>query len=251
VTARPSPEQTDLSNSSDTTDPQLQSVLHRDLPTTQPDNVPTIQPENLPTTQAPAETKRPLRIVVAEDEAIIRLDLVEMLAEEGYEVVGEASRGNTAVELVREHRPDLAIFDIKMPEMDGLAAARIVVEEEISGVIILTAFSQRELIEQARDVGVLAYLMKPFQKAELIAAIEVAVSRHRERVALTSEVRSLEDKLETRKLLDRAKGVLVKTGMTEPEAFAHIQREAMNRRTTMRMIAESILAPCLAPETSS
>jgi two-component system, response regulator PdtaR len=186
--------------------------------------------------------KVPLRIVVAEDEAIIRLDLVEMLAEEGYEVVGEASRGNTAVELVREHRPDLAIFDIKMPEMDGLTAASIVVNEELAGVIVLTAFSQRELIEQARDVGVLAYLMKPFQKAELVAAIEVAVSRHRERVALTNEKRSLEDKLETRKLLDRAKAVLVKSGLSEPDAFAHIQREAMNGRTTMRAIAESILA---------
>ena len=185
---------------------------------------------------------KPLRIVVAEDEAIIRLDLVEMLAEEGYDVVGEANRGTTAVELVREHRPDLAIFDIKMPEMDGLTAASIVVAEELSGVIVLTAFSQRELIEQARDVGVLAYLMKPFQKAELVAAIEVAVSRHRERVALTVEVRSLEDKLETRKLLDRAKAVLVLAGMTEPEAFAHIQREAMNGRTTMRAVSEAILA---------
>jgi two-component system, response regulator PdtaR len=193
--------------------------------------------------QVPQPKSATLRIVVAEDEAIIRLDLVEMLAEEGYEVVGEASRGNTAVELVRELRPDLAIFDIKMPEMDGLTAARIVVDEELSGVIILTAFSQRELIEQARDVGVLAYLMKPFQKAELIAAIEVAVSRHRERVTLTAEVRSLEDKLETRKLLDRAKAALVQTGMTEPESFAHIQRAAMNGRTTMRAVAEEILTP--------
>jgi two-component system, response regulator PdtaR len=190
----------------------------------------------------------PLRIVVAEDEAIIRLDLVEMLAEEGYDVVGEANRGTTAVELVREHRPDIAIFDIKMPEMDGLTAARIVVDEELSGVILLTAFSQRELIEQARDVGVLAYLMKPFQKAELVAAIEVAVSRHRERVALTAEVRSLEDKLETRKLLDRAKAALIKTGLSEPDAFAHIQRAAMNGRTTMRAVAEEILAEKLPVE---
>jgi two-component system, response regulator PdtaR len=198
--------------------------------------------ETAPILGPPKDPKASLRIVVAEDEAIIRLDLVEMLAEEGYEVVGEASRGNTAVELVREHRPDLAIFDIKMPGMDGLTAASIVVNEELSGVIVLTAFSQRELIEQARDVGVLAYLMKPFQKAELVAAIEVAVSRHRERVALTNEVRSLEDKLETRKILDRAKAALVKSGLSEPDAFAYIQREAMNRRTTMRAIAESILA---------
>jgi two-component system, response regulator PdtaR len=203
----------------------------------------TATPAHTPARLGSASAKnRPLRIVVAEDEAIIRLDLVEMLAEEGYEVVGEASRGTTAVELVREHRPDLAIFDIKMPEMDGLTGASIVVAEELSGVIILTAFSQRELIEQARDVGVLAYLMKPFQKAELVAAIEVAVSRHRERVALTAEVRSLEDKLETRKLLDRAKAALVKSGMREPEAFAHIQREAMNGRTTMRAVSEAILA---------
>ena len=188
------------------------------------------------------ELRKPLRIVVAEDEAIIRLDLVEMLAEEGYNVVGEASRGTTAVALVREHRPDLAIFDIKMPEMDGLSAARIVADEELSGVIVLTAFSQRELIEQARDAGVLAYLMKPFQKTELVAAIEVAVSRHRERVALSAEVRSLEDRLETRKVLDRAKAKLISTGMTEPDAFAHIQREAMNGRTSMKAIAQQILA---------
>ena len=216
------------------------STVHNDQQACQ--SAETATPEHARAGLVSASAKnKPLRIVVAEDEAIIRLDLVEMLAEEGYEVVGEASRGTTAVELVREHRPDLAIFDIKMPEMDGLTAASIVVAEELSGVIILTAFSQRELIEQARDVGVLAYLMKPFQKAELVAAIEVAVSRHRERVALTREVRSLEDKLETRKLLDRAKAALVKSGMSEPEAFAHIQREAMNGRTTMRAVSEAIL----------
>ncbi len=225
------------------------STAHLDQPVGQ--SAGTATPAHTPAGLGSASAKyKPLRIVVAEDEAIIRLDLVEMLAEEGYEVVGEANRGTTAVELVREHRPDIAIFDIKMPEMDGLTAASIVVAEELSGVIILTAFSQRELIEQARDVGVLAYLMKPFQKAELVAAIEVAVSRHRERVALTGEVRSLEDKLETRKLLDRAKAVLVKSGMREPEAFAHIQREAMNGRTTMRLVSEAILAvsPAIASE---
>jgi two-component system, response regulator PdtaR len=190
-----------------------------------------------------AEGSIPLRIVVAEDEAIIRLDLVEMLQEEGYDVVGEAGRGNDAVDLVRELRPDLAIFDIKMPGLDGLSAARILVDEELSGVIVLTAFSQRELILEARDAGVLAYLMKPFQKPELVAAIEVAVGRHRERVALSNEVRSLEEKLATRKLLDRAKAKLQAAGMTEPDAFAHLQRAAMNGRTSMKAVAEALLTP--------
>ena len=183
----------------------------------------------------------PLRIVVAEDEAIIRLDLVEMLVEEGYEVVGEASRGDDAVDRTRELLPDLAIFDIKMPGLDGLSAARIVVQEDLCGVIVLTAFSQRELIESARDAGVLAYLVKPFQKPELVAAIEVAVARHRERMALTGEVRTLEDRLATRKLLDQAKAVLLRSGMSEAEAFADIQRAAMNRRTTMKAVAQQIV----------
>jgi two-component system, response regulator PdtaR len=182
-----------------------------------------------------------LRIVVAEDEAIIRLDLVEMLAEEGYLVVGEAGRGDTAVELVRELLPDLAIFDIKMPGLDGLEAAQIVNAEHLCGVIVLTAFSQRELIESARDAGVLAYLIKPFQKPELIAAIEVAVGRHREFVALNGEVRTLEERLVTRKLLDQAKALLAKQGMSESDAFAEIQRTAMNDRITMKAVAEKIL----------
>ena len=178
-----------------------------------------------------------LRIVVAEDEAIIRLDLVEMLAEEGYEVVGEASRGDDAIDLVRGLRPDLAIFDIKMPGLDGVSAARVVVDEELSGVIVLTAFSQRDLIESARDAGVLAYLMKPFQKAELVAAIEVAVARHRERVALSQEVQGLEQRLATRKLVDQAKAILSRNGLSESEAFAEIQRTAMNSRSTMRAVS--------------
>lgn len=185
---------------------------------------------------------RPLRIVVAEDEAIIRLDLVEMLQEEGYEVVAEASNGEEAVALVREHRPDLGVFDIKMPGMDGLTAARLVAAEELAGVIVLTAFSQRDLIEQARDAGVLAYLMKPFQKAELVAAIEVAVGRHRERAALSAEVADLEEKLVVRKLVDRAKAVLQKGGMSESEAFSTIQKRAMNERSSMKIVAEAILA---------
>ena len=187
-------------------------------------------------------TAKTLRIVVAEDEAIIRLDLVEMLAEEGYEVVGEAGRGDDAVDLVRELRPDLAIFDIKMPGLDGLAASRIVVDEELCGVIVLTAFSQRQLIESARDAGVLAYLIKPFQKPELVAAIEVAVARHRERAAMAGDVRDLEDRLETRKLLDKAKAILQKRGLAEADAFAHIQRAAMNERVPMKTVAERIVA---------
>ena len=150
-----------------------------------------------------SEPRQPLRIVVAEDEAIIRLDLVEMLAEEGYDVVGEAGRGDDAIELVRSLGPDLAIFDIKMPGLDGISAARVVVDEELCGVIVLTAFSQRDLIESARDVGVLAYLMKPFQKPELVAAVEVAVARHRERAALSNEVHDLRERLTTRKLIVR------------------------------------------------
>ncbi len=189
-----------------------------------------------------AVTRLPLRIIVAEDEAIIRLDLVEMLAEEGYDVVGEVGRGDDAIALVRDLRPDLAIFDIKMPGIDGLSAARLVAEEELCGVILLTAFSQRELIESARDAKVLAYLMKPFQKVELVAAIEVAVERHRDRVVLTKEVRELEERLATRTLLDRAKAILQQQGMTETEAFAEVQRSAMNGRTTMKAVAEAIIA---------
>jgi two-component system, response regulator PdtaR len=184
----------------------------------------------------------PLRIVVAEDEAIIRLDLVEMLAEEGYDVVGEVGRGDDAVALIRELHPDLAIFDIKMPGVDGLIAARLVADEELCGVILLTAFSQRELIESARDARVLAYLMKPFQKPELVAAIEVAVERHRERIALTREVRDLQERLATRTLLDRAKAILQQQGMSETEAFAEVQRSAMNGRTTMKAVSEAIIA---------
>ena len=188
-----------------------------------------------------SEPRQPLRIVVAEDEAIIRLDLVEMLAEEGYDVVGEAGRGDDAIELVRSLGPDLAIFDIKMPGLDGISAARVVVDEELCGVIVLTAFSQRDLIESARDVGVLAYLMKPFQKPELVAAVEVAVARHRERAALSNEVHDLRERLTTRKLIDQAKAILLKRGLSEGDAFAEIQRSAMNSRSTMRAVAQAIV----------
>ena len=183
----------------------------------------------------------PLRIVVAEDEAIIRLDLVEMLREEGYDVVGEASRGDDAIEVVRSTRPDLALFDVKMPGLDGISAARVLAEAGECGVVILTAFSQRELIAEATDAGVLGYLLKPFQKAELVASIEVCSQRQRERTALSAEVRSLEDRLVARTLIDRAKAKLMVDGADEASAFATIQRRAMDQRTSMGAVAATIL----------
>ena len=183
-----------------------------------------------------------VRVVIAEDEAIIRLDLVEMLAEEGYDVVGETGRGDEAVDLVRALDPDLAIFDVKMPGMDGLEAAALVATEPGCGVIMLTAFSQREMIAAAGEAGVLAYLVKPFQKAELVAAIEVALARDRERRALRGDVRTLEARLEARKLIDRAKGRLIDRGMGEEEAFHLLQRRSMDQRKTMQAVAEAILA---------
>jgi len=189
-----------------------------------------------------------IRVVIAEDEAIIRLDLRETLEEEGYEVVGEAGRGDTAVELVRELRPDLAILDIKMPGMDGLEVARHIAEERICGVLILTAFSQREIIEEARDAGALAYLVKPFQKSDLIPAIEVAIGRFREMQVISGERDKLEEQLETRKSIDRAKGILMdEVGLKEQEAFAFIQRTAMSERTKMRDVAERVIAGELRP----
>ena len=183
----------------------------------------------------------PLRIVVAEDEAIIRLDLVEMLQEEGYDVVGEASRGDDAIDVVRATRPDLALFDVKMPGLDGISAARTLAEARECGVVILTAFSQRELIAEATDAGVLGYLLKPFQKAELVASIEVCAQRQRERMALAAEVRSLGDRLAARTLVDRAKAQLMADGMDEASAFATIQRRAMDQRTSMGTVASAIL----------
>ncbi len=189
-----------------------------------------------------------VRVVIAEDEAIIRLDLKETLEEEGYEVVGETGRGDEAVALVKKHRPELAILDIKMPGMDGLTAAKAINEEKQAAVLILTAFSQRDLIEQARDAGALAYLVKPFQKSELIPAIEVALGRFQEMRALEAEVSGLEDQLEARKVIDRAKGKLMdEQGMKENEAFSFIQRQAMSRRETMRSVAEQVMAGSLKP----
>lgn len=189
-----------------------------------------------------------IRVVIAEDEAIIRLDLREILEEEGYQVVGEAGRGDRALELVRELKPDLAILDVKMPAMDGLEVARLIDQEKICGVLILTAFSQREMVEHARDAGALAYLVKPFQKSDLIPAIEVAIGRFRELQALTGHVEALGEQIEARKIVDRAKGYLIdEHSMKEKEAFAFIQRTAMQERTRMRDVAERILSGDLKP----
>ena len=190
----------------------------------------------------------PLRVVIAEDEAIIRMDLRETLEEEGYEVIGETGRGDQAIELVRGLQPDLAILDIKMPGMDGLEAARIINGEKICGVLMLTAFSQREVVEQARDAGALAFLVKPFQKSDLIPAIEVAMGRFRELRSLTGEIDALGEQLESRKVIDRAKGVLMdEVAMSETDAFAFIQRTAMSERTRMRDVADRILDGSLRP----
>ena len=193
----------------------------------------------------------PLRVVIAEDEAIIRMDLRETLEEEGYEVIGETGRGDQAVELVRGLQPDLAILDIKMPGMDGLEAARIINGEKICGVLMLTAFSQREVVEQARDAGALAFLVKPFQKSDLIPAIEVAMGRFRELRTLTGEIDALGEQLESRKVIERAKGLLIdELSMSETDAFAFIQRTAMSERTRMRDVADRILDGSLRPGTA-
>ncbi len=186
--------------------------------------------------------KTPFRVVIAEDEALIRLDLKEMLEEEDYEVVGEAGDGETAVKLAVSQRPDLVILDVKMPVLDGLSAAEQIAEQRIAPVVILTAFSQRDLVERARDAGAMAYLVKPFTKADLVPAIEMAVSRFQEARALEDEVATLRDRLEVRKLLDRAKGLLQSQhGLTEPEAFRWIQKTSMDRRISMREVAQAVL----------
>ena len=200
-------------------------------------------------TQAGADRKR---VLIAEDEALIRLDLAEMLVEEGYDVVGEAGDGETAVRLAEDLRPDLVILDIKMPIMDGLAAAERIAGGRIAPVVILTAFSQRDLVERARAAGAMAYLVKPFTKADLVPAIEMAVSRYSEIKALDSEVVTLKDRLEVRKLLDRAKGLLQSEhGMSEPQAFRWIQKTSMDRRLTMRKVAEAVIEGTLTTTTTS
>lgn len=188
------------------------------------------------------------RIVIAEDEAIIRLDLRELLEEEGYEVVGEAGRGDQAVDLVAQLAPDVVILDVKMPGGDGIEAARQIAESSSCAILMLTAFSQREIVEQARDAGALAYLVKPFHKSDVVPAIELAVARFRELRALIAENESLNDRLEARKAIDRAKGVLIdRYRMTEAEAFGFVQRTAMSRREPMRTVAEAIVRGDVTP----
>ncbi len=182
-------------------------------------------------------------MVIAEDEALIRMDLAEMLAEEGYDVVGQAGDGETAVDLAEQHRPDLVVLDVKMPKLDGIAAAQRIASQRIAPVVILTAFSQRDLVERARDAGAMAYLVKPFDKLDLVPAIEMAVSRFTELRQLESEVADLSERLETRKLVDRAKGVLQqRLQLSEPDAFRWIQKTAMDLRLSMRQVAEGVIA---------
>jgi response regulator NasT len=188
-------------------------------------------------------TSSPRRVLIAEDEALIRLDLKEMLQEEGYDVVGEAGDGQEAVRLAQELSPDLVILDVKMPVLDGISAAEQIVKNRIAPVVMLTAFSQRELVERAVEAGAMAYLVKPFAKTDLIPTIEVAVSRAAQLKALETEVDDLTERLETRKVVDRAKGRLqADSGMSEPEAFRWIQKTSMDRRTTMRAVAEGVVA---------
>ena len=188
--------------------------------------------------------------MIAEDEALIRLDLKEMLEEEGFEVVGEAGDGETAVALVEAHRPDLVVLDVKMPRLDGISAAARIATARIAPVVMLTAFSQRELVERAREAGAMAYLVKPFAKADLLPAVELAMSRYDELMALEREVLDLRERLDTRKLVDRAKGVLqVRHGLDEAAAYRWVQRTSMDRRMTMSQVAELVLAdPTTPPE---
>jgi AmiR/NasT family two-component response regulator len=190
--------------------------------------------------------QEPVRIVVAEDEALIRMDLVEMLGEAGYLVVAQASDGAEAISLVAEHKPDLAILDVKMPILDGISAAEEIIAT--CPVLMLTAFSQRELVDRARDAGVMAYVLKPFTINDLVPAIEIAISRHLQMKSLAAEVADLHDRLETRKLIDRAKGILMAAlNLTEPQAFSWIQKAAMDRRLTMKEVAQAVISPDAVP----
>ena len=187
------------------------------------------------------------RIIVAEDEALIRMDLVEMLTEAGYEVVGQASNGQEAIALVQELKPDLAILDVKMPVLDGISAAEEIIH--IAPVLMLTAFSQKELVERARDAGVMAYVVKPFSITDLVPALEIAISRHKQMISLETEIANLQDRLETRKLIDRAKGILMSAlNLSEPQAFSWIQRAAMDRRMSMKEVALAVISPTAVPE---
>jgi response regulator NasT len=190
----------------------------------------------------PSSSLQRHRIIVAEDETLIRMDLVEMLGEAGYDVVAQASNGQEAIELVNEHKPDLAILDVKMPILDGISAAEQIIS--IAPVLILTAFSQKDLVERARDAGAMAYVVKPFTINDLLPAIEISISRHKQMKSLEAEVADLHDRLETRKIIDRAKGILMKAlNLSEPEAFSWIQRAAMDRRITMKEVAEAVINP--------
>jgi two-component system, response regulator PdtaR len=192
-------------------------------------------------------TEKKIRILVAEDETIIRLDLVEMLTEAGYEVVAQAENGAVAVDLAKLHKPDLAILDVKMPEMDGITAAEQIIT--LVPVLMLTAFSQRDLVERARDAGVMAYVVKPFSISDLVPAIEIAISRHTQMKSLETEVADLYERLETRKLIDIAKGILMKAmNLSEPESFAWIQKTAMDRRISMKQVAQAVISPESAPD---
>jgi response regulator NasT len=183
------------------------------------------------------------RVVIAEDEALIRLDLKEMLEEEGFDVVAEAGDGESAVSLVEQHRPDLVVLDVKMPQLDGISAAERIAGARLAPVVMLTAFSQRELVERAREAGAMAYVVKPFGKADLLPAVEMAMSRYDELVTLEREVQDLRGRLETRKLVDRAKGVLqARYGLDEAQAYRWVQRTSMDRRMSMREVAELVLA---------
>jgi two-component system, response regulator PdtaR len=190
-----------------------------------------------------SDISRPRRVVIAEDEALIRLDLKEMLEEEGYVVVAEASDGEQAVALTEQHRPDLVVLDVKMPRLDGISAAERIAAARLAPVVVLTAFSQRELVERARDAGAMAYVVKPFTKADLLPALEMALARYDELTTLEAEVGDLRERLETRKLVDRAKGLLqARRGLDEPAAYRWLQRASMDGRTTMRAVSELVVA---------
>jgi response regulator NasT len=200
-----------------------------------------------PQSSSKSSTSPATRILVAEDETLIRMDLVEMLTEAGYEVIAQATNGEEAIELANEYKPDLAILDVQMPVLDGISAAEKIIS--IAPVLMLTAFSQRELVDRARDAGVMAYVVKPFTISDLVPAIEIAISRHTQMRSLADEVANLHDRLETRKIIDRAKGILMKAlNLTEPEAFSWIQRAAMDRRITMKEVAEAVISPSAVPD---
>ena len=213
--------------------------------TEQPNPSPAEEPEtrdDLSGEAAENDLRPARRVVVAEDETLIRLDIVEMLRDAGYEVVAEADNGQRAVELAREHRPDLVLMDVKMPVLDGITAAEQIASDRIAPVVLLTAFSQRELVERAREAGAMAYVVKPFTVDDLVPAIEIAISRAEEIAALEREVSDMKEQFATRKLVERAKSLLTtKMGLTEPEAFRWIQKTSMDRRLSMREVAEAII----------